>query len=72
MQSIWIGPRIMDNQCSCYITMRYRSDPTLPSRSPNSRRDEVTIFQVANDGAAWIIFKGFLKPDGKIIVYFIF
>ncbi len=63
---------MMDNQCSCHITMRYRSDPTLPSLSHNSRRDEVTIFQVSNDGSTWIVFKGFLKVDGKIIVHFIF
>jgi hypothetical protein len=45
--------------------MRYRSDPTLPSMSQNSRRDEVTIFQVANNGFTWIVFKGFVKMDGK-------
>ena len=49
--------------------MRYQSDPTL---SQNTRRDEVTIFQVANDGSTWILFKGFLKANGKIVGYFIF
>ncbi|CAF3770965.1 unnamed protein product [Rotaria sp. Silwood1] len=58
-----IGPRTLDNQCSCLITMRYRSNPTLPSIAHNSRRDEVTIFQVANNGSNWIVFKGFLKMD---------
>ncbi|CAF3840209.1 unnamed protein product [Rotaria sp. Silwood1] len=43
--------------------MRYRSNPTLPSIAHNSRRDEVTIFQVANNGSNWIVFKGFLKMD---------
>ncbi|CAF5218225.1 unnamed protein product, partial [Rotaria magnacalcarata] len=41
--------------------MRYRSDPTLPSTAHNSRRDEVTIFQVADNGSTWIVFKGFVK-----------
>ncbi|CAF5225706.1 unnamed protein product, partial [Rotaria magnacalcarata] len=41
--------------------MRYRSDPTLTSIAHNSRRDEVTIFQVADNGSTWIVFKGFVK-----------
>lgn len=50
--------------------MRYRSDPTLPSMPyKTSRRDEVTVFQVANDGSTWIIFKGFLKMGGKILLF---
>ncbi|CAF2096993.1 unnamed protein product [Rotaria magnacalcarata] len=60
-ESISIGPRALDKQCSCLITMRYRSDPTLTSIAHNSRRDEVTIFQVADNGSTWIVFKGFVK-----------
>ncbi len=45
--------------------MRYRSDPTLPPMLHNSRRDEVTIFQVANNDFTWIVFKGFVKMGGK-------
>ena len=51
--------------------MRYRSDPILPHISYNSRRDEVTIQQVANDGVHWIVFKGFLNIGGKTVAYFI-
>lgn len=57
----------MDEQCSCSITMRYRSDPTLCFPSQNSRRDEVTVFQIDNHDFSWIVFKGFLKVDGKIV-----
>ncbi|CAM4886133.1 unnamed protein product [Rotaria socialis] len=60
-ESIFIGPRTLDRQCSCLITMRYRSDPTLRSMAHNSRRDEVTILQVAGNGSTWIVFKGFVK-----------
>lgn len=52
--------------------MKYRSDPTLPSVSQYSRRDEVTVFQAAKDGSAWIVFRGFLKIGGKIILCCIF
>lgn len=48
--------------------MRYRSDPSLPPISRNSRRDEVIIFQVDNNGSTWIVFKGFIKMGGKIII----
>ncbi|CAF2863922.1 unnamed protein product [Rotaria sp. Silwood2] len=41
--------------------MRYRSDPALPPILCNSRRDEVTIFQIDNNGGTWIVFKGFLE-----------
>lgn len=52
--------------------MRYRSDPTLPPPiSHNSRPDEVTIFQVVNNGLSWIVFKGFLHMNGKFVVCFI-
>jgi len=63
---------MLDKLCSCHVTMRFRSDSTLPPLSYNSRRDEVTIFQVANNGSSWIVFKGFLKMGGKVVVGFIF
>ena len=52
--------------------MRYRSDPTLPSTAYTSRRDEVTILQVADNGSTWAVFKGFVKMHGIFAVCFIF
>ncbi|CAF0820332.1 unnamed protein product [Adineta steineri] len=62
-QSIVIGPNNLYKSWSCQITMSYRFDPTLPPVLQNSRRDEVTIFQVVNNGFSWIVFKGFLKMN---------
>lgn len=64
-----MGPRNFDKECSCYITMKYRCDPMLPPISSyNSRRDEVTIFQINNNGNSWIVYKGFLAIGGKFVV----
>ncbi|UJR17089.1 hypothetical protein I4U23_003986 [Adineta vaga] len=62
-QNILIGPKHLDNPCFCQITMCYRSDPTLPSILHNTRRDEITIFQLTKNGLTWIVFKGFLKTS---------
>ena len=49
--------------------MRYRSDPALIPLPYISRRDEVTVFQVASNNTTWIVFKGFLKANGKANVF---
>ncbi len=45
--------------------MRYRSDPTLPFVTNNSRYDEITIFQISNNDIYWIVFKSFIQINGK-------
>jgi len=48
--------------------MRYRSDPTLPRPTTNnSRRDEIKVIQMTNEGFQWIVFQGFLRMHGYLI-----
>jgi len=61
---------VVDNsQYSCEITMTYQSDVILSIDLHNAKRDEVTILQETNNDCTFVVFKGFLRPGGKILCF---
>jgi len=60
---------VENGQYFCEITMTYQSDAILSNDLHNSKRDEVTILQETNNDCTSVVFKGFLKPGGKILYF---
>lgn len=50
--------------------MIYQSNTTLSFDSHHVKRDEITIFQENMNSNTLVVFKGFLKPGGKIFSSF--